>query len=79
MADTETRLRDAQCALHHLELRIEQYQFHLAEIGAHPQELDRGRMVLEALRQELLTQRKYVELLTIAHFRNNGSGASEVA
>ena len=78
MLDNETRLLEARYALHSLELEIEQYRLHIAELTAHPHETERSRAVLEGLLAELTSQRRYCDLLAKAdrtgdRTRKNGS------
>jgi hypothetical protein len=65
MLDAKQRLLDAQQALHHLELRIEQYRIHIAEL-ADRHEVERAQKVLDKLQADLETQRKYCDLLAKA-------------
>jgi hypothetical protein len=67
MLDANARLREAERALHHLELQIEQYRLHIAELTAHPREAERSRAVLERLLAELASRRRYCDLLAKAH------------
>jgi predicted nucleic acid-binding Zn-ribbon protein len=78
--DTKTRLLEAQRALDRLELQIEQYQLHLAELSSQAYEADKTRAVLTRMTMELEWQQKYYELLRNAAAANedivlNGSRA----
>ena len=78
MPDTETRLLEAERALHRLEMQIEQYQLHFAELIGQPYEADKARGVLNRMTIELEWQRRYCELLGNAvaadgHLAKNGS------
>ena len=66
MLDANVRLREAERALHHLELQIEQYRLHIAELTAHPHETERSCAVLEGLLAELASQRRYCDLVAKA-------------
>jgi len=63
--DAKQRLLEAQQALHHLELKIERYRIHIAEL-ADGREVERARKVLEKLQADLEAQRKYCDLLAKA-------------
>ena len=66
MSDSERRLLEAERALYRLELQVEQYQVHVAELGAQPYEVEKAHAVLNGLTTELVRQRKYCELLARA-------------
>jgi hypothetical protein len=63
MLDVNKRLREAERALHHLELEIEQYRYHIDGLAAHPQEAERARAALEKLTTQLASQRMCCDLL----------------
>jgi hypothetical protein len=82
MLDSNTRLLQAEHALHHLELEIEQYRIHLDELVQHPHEAERARAVLEKMLSDLAAQRRYCELLAKADGAEDPvakSGSSRVA
>ena len=66
MLDTKMRLLEARHALHSLQLQIEQYGIHIGELGAHAEEAERARALLERLIADLAVQRKYCDLLAQA-------------
>jgi uncharacterized protein YigA (DUF484 family) len=70
MPDTKTRLLEAERALDRLELQIEQYQLHLAELSSQAHEADKARAVLNRMATELEWQQKYCELLRNAAAAN---------
>jgi hypothetical protein len=41
MPDKRTRLLEAEEILHHLEMQVEQYELHLAELGGQPYQADK--------------------------------------
>jgi hypothetical protein len=63
MADTKTRLRDAQQALELLEIQIEQLRLHHEGLAGHPHEADKARQVLQKAQADLARQRTYCDLL----------------
>ena len=63
MPDATTRSLEAERALHRLEMQIEQYQVHLAELSSQAYEADKARTVLNRMATELEWQQKYCELL----------------
>jgi hypothetical protein len=65
MLDAKTRLLEARQALHHLELGIEQYRIHIAEL-ADRHEVERARAILDKLQADLEAQRRYCDLLAKA-------------
>jgi hypothetical protein len=69
MQDAQTRLLEAQRALHRLALKVEQYRLHVSELEGHPQEAEQARAVLEKLIADLALQRKYCQLLARASGR----------
>jgi hypothetical protein len=71
MLDAKTRLLEARQALHHLELEIEQYRIHIAELAGRHQ-IERARVVLDQMAAELEAQRRYCDLIEKA------DGASDV-
>jgi len=73
MHDAKTRILEAERALHHLELKVEQYRLHISELEGHPHEAEQARAVLEKLMADLAVQRKYCELLARA---SGGEGVS---
>jgi hypothetical protein len=79
MIDMKTRLLEAQRALHHLELQVEQYSLHLEGLGAHPHEAERARAVLERMITDLASQRTYYELLAKADRNRATKNKSRVA
>jgi len=70
MPDTMTRLLEAVRALDRLEMQIEQYQLHLAELSSQAHEADNARAVLKRMATELEWQQKYCELLRNAAAAN---------
>ena len=78
MLDADTRLREAQRALHHLELQIEQYGLHIEGLAAHPHEARRARTVLKKMTADLASQRTYCDLLAKAD-RAAGRAMSKAA
>ena len=62
MTDREKR-REAERALHSLEIQIEQYRVHLDELTGQPYEEEKARAVLEKMASKLAWQRKYCVLL----------------
>jgi len=78
MPDTKIRQLAAEGALHRLEMQIEQYQLHLAELTCQPYEAEKARAALKRMTTELEWQRRYCELLGNAvaadgHLAKNGS------
>jgi len=65
MLDTKARLLEAQQALHHLELKAEQYRIHIAEL-ADGYEIEQAEKVLDKIRAEIEVQRRYCDLLAKA-------------
>jgi len=63
MPHNKTCLLEAERALDRLELQIEQYQLHLAELSSQAHEADKARAVLNRMATELEWQQKYCELL----------------
>jgi hypothetical protein len=59
MSDSERSLLEAERAMHRLELQVEQYQVHVAELGAQPYEAEKGHAILNGLTTQLERQRKY--------------------
>jgi DNA repair exonuclease SbcCD ATPase subunit len=70
MLDANARLREAQRALHHLELEIEQYRLHIEGLAAHPREAEQARAALERLTAQLASQRTYCDVLA----KTDGAG-----
>src|SRR6476660_4916110 len=62
MSDRKTRLLEAERALHHLEIQVEQYRIHLEELAQHPSEAAKANVMLERISMELLRQRKCHDL-----------------
>jgi hypothetical protein len=76
MANTKTRLRDAQQALELLEIQIEQHRFHLEALVAQPHEAERGLRTLQKAIRELTLQRTYCTLLTARDERASAKNGS---
>jgi uncharacterized protein YigA (DUF484 family) len=70
MPETKTRLLDAERAVDRLEMQIEQYQLHLAELSSQAHEADKARAVLNRMATELEWQQKYYDLLRNAAAAN---------
>ena len=76
MAETRTRLRDAQQALELLEIQIEQHRFHLEGLAAQPHEAERALRTLKKAIKELTRQRTYCDLLTARDERVSAKNGS---
>jgi hypothetical protein len=76
MAETRTRLRDAQQALELLEIQIEQHRFHFEGLVAQPHEAERALRTLEKAIRELALQRTYCDLLTAGDERVSAKNGS---
>ena len=76
MADTKTRLRDAQQALELLEIQIEQHRLHLEGLVAQPHEAERALRTLEKATKELALQRTYCDLLAATDERVSAKNGS---
>ena len=63
MPDKRTCLLEAEEILHRLEMQVEQYQLHVAELAGQPYQADKARAVLDRMTTELNWQRKYCELV----------------
>jgi hypothetical protein len=63
MSDAKTRLLEAEHVLHRLEMRLEQYRFHLEGLSAHPHEAQKARADLDKMISQLGSQRRYCDLL----------------
>ena len=81
MLDPKTPLLEARQALHHLELKAEQYRIHIGEL-ADGHEIERARKVLDKMQAEIDVQQRSCDLLAKAE-RASGvetnSGSSHAA
>ena len=76
MADTTTRLRDAQQALELLEIQIEQHRINLEGLVAQPHEAEGALRTLEKAIRELALQRTYCDLLAARDGRASAQNGS---